>query len=189
MNALILALALLTPMQAQGKKKKAAAPPGPPTLENINPRDRMEGAIGDKRAGYYLWLDKDEWHLRTGSQNRKATFTGTIKLKGGTFKAWHEVGMEKKGKNPDWFRINDARNQMTWQITTAGGADGINFKVEAGSDAELEFDLIVGGAKGPQRVAIGKNGRHPSQVPFLLKAIPPERKEEEKPKKGKEKDK
>lgn len=183
MIALVTAVLLLVPAQAagQGKGKGAKKKPAQPKeIEDIDPTGRFEGGIIDQSSSFFLWFDEGEWRLRTGSTNKKTNFTGTIKVKNGTFASWHGAGLDKGKKNPDVFRINNERTELTFSFITNGRADGINFKIK-GDDAVLEFALNAEGRNGPKVVKIGKEKSNPSGMPFRIRAKPPE--SDDKPKK------
>jgi hypothetical protein len=174
MVALLTAAMLLLPVQAQGqgkgKGKKKDAPPK--EIEDIDATGRFEGGIIDQSASFFLWVDRGEWRLRTGSTNRKVTFSGTIKVRNGTFASWHAAGFEKGKKSQDVFRVSNDRAELAFTMVTAGKADGVNFKVK-GDDAILEFSLSAGARSGPRIVKIGKDKKNPSGMPFRLRARPP----------------
>jgi hypothetical protein len=173
MVALLTAVLLLVPAQAQGKGKGKKKKEPAKEIEDIDPSFRFEGGIIDQSMSYFLWIEAGEWRLRTGSTNRKAIFTGTIKVKNGTFASWHGAGLDKGKKNPDLFRINNDRTELTFHFVTSGRADGINFKIK-GDDAVLEFNLKAEQRNGPKVVRIGKDKVSPSGMPFRLRAKPPE---------------
>jgi hypothetical protein len=178
-TAVLLLITSQGPGQGKGKGgKKKNAPPK--EIEDIDPTGRFDGGIIDQSSSFFLWFDDGEWRLRTGSTNRKTNFTGTIKAKNGTFASWHGAGLDKGKKNPDVFRINNDRTELTFSFVTAGRADGINFKIK-GDDAILEFALNADGRNGPRVVKIGKEKQNPSGMPFRIRAKPPE--SEDKPKK------
>jgi hypothetical protein len=190
MTAFLVFAVLLAPLQDGGKKGNKKKPPTVPTvppdpnaIEKINPRDRFEGGIIDKRAGWFLWLEKDVWHLRSGSDNKKSTFSAVVRVKNGKFKSHVKMGFEKKGGS-DQFAVNADKTEMRFTLTTHGKADGVNFEVE-GDEAIVEFDLAVNGNKSPERIAVGMNKRHPKQNPFRLPNNPPEREKSGAPKKKK----
>lgn len=175
MVALVTAALLLIPCQApgqgKGKGKKKDAPPK--EIEDIDPSGRFEGGIIDQSASFFLWVDGGEWRLRTGSTNKKTTFSGTIKVKNGSFASFYGMGLDKGKKNPDSFRVSNDRTEMTFSFVTAGRADGVNFKVK-GDDAILEFNLTAGARNGPRIMKIGKEKLSPSGMPFRLRAHPPD---------------
>lgn len=189
MNAVLVSLLLLAPAQAPGqgkgkKNKNDGPPPAAKEIEDIDPEGRFEGGIIDQAQRYFLWLEDGEWRLRTGSTNVKTSFTGTIKVKNGTFASWHGAGLDKGKKNPDLFRISNDRTTMTFTLTTSGKADGINFKTK-GEDAVLEFNLTANGKNGPKVVRIGKEKQSPSGMPFRMKSPDPAAKTKKPGKEGK----
>lgn len=173
MVALLTAVLLLAPAQAQGKGKGKKKNEPAKEIENIDPSFRFEGGIIDQSASYFLWIEGGEWRLRTGSTNQKVVFSGTIKVKNGTFASWHGAGLDKGKKNPDLFRISNDRTQLTFSFVTSGRADGVNFKIN-GDEAILEFNLKAGQRNGPKVVKIGKEKQSPSGMPFRIRAKPPE---------------
>jgi hypothetical protein len=177
MIAIIASFLMLIPAQAPGQgkgknKKKNAGPPAAKEIEDIDPEGRFEGGIIDQAQRYFLWYDDGEWRLRTGSTNVKTSFTGSVKVKNGTFASWHGAGLDKGKKNPDFFRINNDRTELSFTFTTSGRADGVNFKTK-GDNVILEFNLTANGKSGPRVVRIGKEKQSPSAMPFRLKAPDP----------------
>jgi len=175
MVALLTAVLLLAPTQApgQGKGKGKKKNVQPKEIEDIDPVGRFEGGIIDQFTSFFLWVEDGEWRLRTGSTNKRATFTGTIKVKNGTFASWHGAGLDKSKTQNDLFRINNERTELTFSFITGRRADGVNFKIK-GDDAVLEFNLKAEARNGPKVVKIGKDKLNPSGMPFRLRAKPPE---------------
>ena len=182
MVALLTAVMLLTPVQAEKGKNKGKKRE-PKEIEDIDPVGRFEGGIIDQTTSFFLWVEDGEWRLRTGSTNKKANFTGTIKVKNGTFASWHGAGIESRKNNNDVFRINNDRTELSLSFVTGKRADGVNFKIN-GDDAILEFSLNADGKTGPRIVKIGKDKAIPSGMPFRLRVPAPDAK----PKKPAKKD-
>src|SRR4051812_11305443 len=157
MIALVTAILLLVPAQAPGQGKGKGAkkkPTQPKEIEDIDPTGRFEGGIIDQTTSFFVWVEDGEWRLRTGSTNKKATFSGSIKVKNGTFASWHGAGLDKSKTQNDVFRINNERTELSFSFITGRKADGVNFKIK-GDDAILEFALNADGRNGPRVVKIG----------------------------------
>lgn len=173
MVAIFAAALLLVPAQASGKGKAKKKPAPTKEIEEIDPTGRFEGGIINQASSFFVWFEDGEWRLRTGSTKKKTTFSGVIKVKNGAFASWHGAGLEKGKKNPDVFRVNGDRTEISFSFITLGKADGLNFKVK-GDDAILEFSLNGNGRTGPRVVKIGKEKQYPSGMPFRIRAKPPE---------------
>src|SRR5262252_7106616 len=48
-------------------------------IEAVDPNGRPEGALYDQSARYYLFYEKDAWHLHTTARSTR-TFSGVIRV-------------------------------------------------------------------------------------------------------------
>lgn len=141
--------------------------------EDLSPIGKPEqDLVQVNNARYYVWHDSTGWHLRTASR-AVATFSGSIKLDGGTFGKLRTIGFETKGSAADRWGVNPDRTELRFEIVTGGSFDGFDFDVR-GSDAQIEFDLKM--FKTPQarpgRIYIGRSGTHPKEATFRFPADP-----------------
>lgn len=162
----LLALAAAEQPTTKGKVAKAKGQP-----RELDPWDRPAGSIVNQTARYYVWYDKQGWHLRATAKGLR-TFSGQISVKQGSIKSCVPVGL-KDGKQkgiPDVWKVNDARSRLTFRFRTANKSDGFDLVVEG--DGELEFDLAIDNQKKPAALFVGAGKQHPSSNPFTLPATP-----------------
>jgi hypothetical protein len=165
----LLALAAAEQPTTKGKVAKAKGQP-----RELDPWDRPAGSIVDQTARYYVWYDKQGWHVRATAKGLR-TFSGTISIKQGSIKSCVPVGL-KDGKQkgiPDVWKVNDARSQLAFRFRTAQKSDGFDLVVQG--DGKIEFDLGIDNQKKPAAIFIGAGKRHPSSNPFTLPAAPPKK--------------
>lgn len=139
----------------------------------LDPFDRPEGSIVDQTARYYVWFDKQGWHLRTTAKVGR-NFHGTIKLKDAKVKSCLSVGLkndkQKKTATDSW-RVNDARDELKFAFKTGQLSDGFDLAVE-GDEGQIEFELLIDSQKNPRAIFVGRALGHPDQNPFHLQAVP-----------------
>lgn len=154
---------------ATGTQRKSLA-----ALEaaSLDPFDRPDGSIVDQTARFYVWFDKQGWHVRTTAKGAR-NFTGSIRLKDAKIKSCVPIGLtdgRQKGK-VDAVKFNDARNDLRFSFKTGTLSDGFDLAVE-GDKGQIEFDLSIDGKRNAKTVFIGSGKRHPSKTPFSLPATP-----------------
>lgn len=156
---------------AKGKAAKGKAAKSKSQPRAVDPWDRPAGSIVDQTARYYVWYDKQGWHLRATAKGLR-TFSGTIGINQGKIKSCVPVGL-KDGKQkgiPDIWKVNDARSQLSFRFRTAQKSDGFDLMVEG--DGRLKFDLRIDNQPKPAATFIGAGKQHPGQMPFTLPAAP-----------------
>ncbi|MEW4529309.1 hypothetical protein [Maioricimonas sp. JC845] len=123
-----------------------------------------------KNARFYVWRETRGWRVRTASKGL-VKFSGSIRLKGGSFGKMRQIGLERKGKYADRWGVSPARDELQFEIYTGGSFDGFDFDVR-GRDAKIEFDLRIGDAKRkmPRRIYVGRDSAHPKESTFMLPA-------------------
>jgi hypothetical protein len=135
----------------------------------IDPQGRPDHTKAGAPEHYALWHSKDGWHLRTMTKEHEHHFKGHIEVKGGEIE---EVKPVKLEHNDHWKAEG---TKITFDFSTKGGEDGIDWKVKGGKETMLEFSLHIG-EKDPtfvaDRIHIGKENAHPASDPFELPAHP-----------------
>jgi hypothetical protein len=149
------------------KAKKAPKAKAEPVV--LDPYGRPEGSIVDQTARYYVWHDGQGWHIRTTAKGGR-NFHGAVRIHNATIKTYKSVGLKEKQKKQDSWRVNDTRNELTFQFLTGNLSDGLDFVLEG--DGEVEFELKIGDQKNPQAVFVGRGLQHPDTNPFRLPAAP-----------------
>jgi hypothetical protein len=133
--------------------------------EASRPDDWSRGLAGrprfyGDRPGYYVWQDRDGFHVHwtMGGSSRRAS--GLITTDGRFFDAEavrfepHEDAM-----------ASDAR-LIAWETVTADGVDGVRFRV---GGSRLTFTLLIDGALASVgRVYLGAGGDSPPRNPFTI---------------------
>jgi hypothetical protein len=158
----------------KAQKKPAGSKAAKKSTEPVDPSGRPEGALaaklGAKSARYYVWQDKQGWHIRT-TANGTRRFHGTVRVKDGTIASCIPVGLKDRQKTQDAWRVEPKRKELAFDFKTSAAADGLDIQIE-GADAELEFDLLIDNEKKPRAVFLGKGQQHPGELPFRFKAAP-----------------
>jgi len=160
---------LLAQEPAKKAKKKAASRAQPVVLD---PLDRPEGAIHDQTARYYLWYDKEGWHLRATAKGARI-FSGTIRLKDAKIKSCVPIGLSdgKQKGFVDAIKFNDARNELKFSFRTANLSDGFDLAVD-GEEGQIQFELQIDTKKNPKAIFIGRGRQNPDSNPVILPAMP-----------------
>jgi len=164
--------AVLSQLAAQEPAKKVKkADKGKAEPQVLDPFDRPEESIVDQNARFYLWYDKQGWHLRTTSKMGRI-FRGTIKVKDARIASCRSIGLKEKQKNvKDAWQVNAARSELKFEFQTGKLSDGFDMVVE-GEEGEIEFELLIDMAKNPKTVFVGRGLQHPDENPFKLPATP-----------------
>lgn len=116
---------------------------------------------GDSR-GYFIWREGDTVHLRVTTYGREHTFSGVIRTDG---RFYHVRGFREE--NGDFHRSDRDHDSIFFRFHTAGGVDGIDFKV--GDADKLNFDLFIDGHRiSPHQIYVGHRGWHPDDNSFDL---------------------
>jgi hypothetical protein len=168
--------ALLHPGKASAQK--SADPKGAKNKkqsEPLDPSGRPEGPLaaklGVKGARYYVWYDKQGWHLRTTAGGTRR-FHGTMRVTDGTIASCISVGLKGDGKkSQDAWRVEPKRKELAFDFRTSTHSDGLDIRID-GDDAELEFNLLIDGQPKPRAVFLGKKQHNPIAMPLKLKAVP-----------------
>ena len=127
---------------------------------------RFEGkpdqATAELYTGYFVWQDKDGFHVWAGSSEQEHVFTGVIHTDG----FFDNVFMNIVGKN-DYTKVERKRQYLRFQMTTSGKVSGIDFNISNGTFAKLEL-LMDGENTSASNIYIGKEGWHPESHKFIL---------------------
>lgn len=116
---------------------------------------------GDAR-GYFIWHDNQGMHLRTTTKGHEHVYTGVIRTDG----RFVEVDEYRTEAN-DHIRVSRDRDTIWFKFSTAGGLDGLNFRVRGGE--KVHFDLYVDGHQiNRQQIFLGDNGHHPRDNSFTI---------------------
>lgn len=121
---------------------------------------RGQPSVGDSTQSLYLlWHDDGGWHLRWLVGNRPHIFSGVVTTNG-EFRGARAAG----GGLPVWLSAGGGR--LNFFTATLFGSDGLDFQT---TGTEMTFSLSVDQrAVGPGQVFIGRQGLHPTQMPFTL---------------------
>jgi hypothetical protein len=141
---------------------------------DFSPNGRPE-KMDHRGPNIYLWRMKDGFHLKTtGKDKDHSTLSGEIRVEGGKFVNVRnlenlEGGRRKRQKNVDIGWISPEKLIIRFKFVTAGLEDGFDFDVE-GENATVKFDLNTDGTGETRRIHIGKEGKHPPGMKFLVPA-------------------
>lgn len=112
--------------------------------------------------GYFIWHDDNGFHMWTTTKGYQHHFSGVIRTDG-RFVDVHGRRLE----TDDWYRVGPERHELKFEFTTAGGEDGVNFRIEGGD--RVNFDLFIDGHRiNPEEICIGSRGWHPERSDFTL---------------------
>lgn len=112
--------------------------------------------------GYFIWHDKDGFHLFTTTRGQRHVFTGVIRTDGG------RIEFKSRGaESNDRYRLDRNRDALSFRFDTRGDVDGVDFRVIGGK--RVNFDLYMDGKKiDTQEIYIGGEGWHPGRSNFTL---------------------
>jgi hypothetical protein len=117
---------------------------------------------GESR-GVFIWRDRDGLHLRTTTRGQEHVFSGVIRTDG---RFADVCGVRMEGN--DFIRLSRDRDTITFRFRTAGGEDGIDFRVW--ESERLSFDLFIDGHRIDTRnIYVGYRGWHPYRNEFTLR--------------------
>lgn len=163
--------AAVTGAQKEKTKSKAKKQKSEPLDVTGRPEGGLAAKHGAKSARYYVWYDKQGWHLRSTAGGTRR-FHGTVRVKDGKIASVLSVGLKGDGKkSQDAWRVDSARKELAFDFRTSTASDGLDIKID-GDQAELEFDLLIDNQKRPQRVFLGRKEQHPAELPLKLKSVP-----------------
>lgn len=112
--------------------------------------------------GYFIWHDESGFHVWTSTRGNQHEFSGVIRTNG----RFHDTHGQRLEWN-DFARVDSDRNMITFKFNTAGGEDGLNFRVAGGS--YVDFDLFIDGHRIDRKeIHIGDRGWHPESNDFRL---------------------
>jgi hypothetical protein len=113
--------------------------------------------------GYYIWHDRDGFHLRTTGPGPRHVFRATLRTDG-RFADVRLVRLE----GDDGYVIRDGGRRLDLRFETWSAVDGVDFQVL--NDDRIRFELRIDGRLAPtERIFLGREGRHPSRNPFTIK--------------------
>src|SRR5215213_10112473 len=121
------------------KSKKAVSNEASKALDvNGRPEGALAAKLGAKSARYYVWYDKQGWHLRTTASGTRH-FHGTIRVEDGKIASCVPVGLKRDGKKTqDAWRVGPDRKELKFDFRTSTASDGLDIKID-GDSAELQF--------------------------------------------------
>jgi hypothetical protein len=135
-----------------------------------DPQGKPDNFEPGKPAAYFVWHDRDGWHLRTTTARKLHRFRGTIEVDSGEITELLNHNSEARG--PDWARRSRDKKKVTFDLKTDGQADGLNFKVSDNAET-VTFSLNVDEGGAPtKRIFVGAQGRPPEASEFTLPAHP-----------------
>jgi hypothetical protein len=119
---------------------------------------------------YFVWQDKQGWHVHTDTGGKLHKFNITIETVGGRVVELSNIsGLEgKKKKNrKDHGKLSEDRRTVKATFTTSVLTDGIDFTVDANTSA-VRFELLINGEERAEWIALGANNSQPKQAAFAL---------------------
>ncbi|MDR3561189.1 MAG: hypothetical protein P4N41_24575 [Negativicutes bacterium] len=140
--------------------------------------------------GFYIWQDEHGFHIWTATHGEGHVFSGVIRTDGqfvrvrghrleadDSFKVYSDI------QERFWFdarqsgggnhfavggrEVDYANDKLRFKFDTAGGSDGLNFRVENAS--YIDFDLFMDGRPiHPREIYLGDSSWHPQRHTFRL---------------------
>lgn len=107
--------------------------------------------------GYWIWQDRQGWHLRTTSDAPRH-FRGTIEAMGGDPADLRAVGGAAGAVRQEGSRIQ-------FEYDAAGGEQGFDWVSSSGCN---RFEITIDGTTRPLRVFLGGVEESPARVPFAV---------------------
>ncbi len=128
---------------------------------------RVEGAPkdfdGGDRGGDYLWHDSSGFHLRVTHKNdNRVVYTGQIISP--TPLRIDPVKLEKG----DVAELSPDHRTLTFAFADYGHIDGVNFHTDCAARVTVTGLNAGNDRLPPNRVYLGRDERHPQQVPFTI---------------------
>jgi len=126
---------------------------------------KLEGkpsAFQQGNMGYFMWQDKDGFHLRTNAAGTKHIFNGSIRTNG----KFGDIFVKMPGADDSSY-VNSDRDKINFNFTNLSGEAGIDLSVKGGTD--VTFELFMDGETiDPEDIYIGSDGWHPGNSKFTL---------------------
>jgi hypothetical protein len=123
----------------------------------VNPVGQPLGLAKGNAIRYFLWYDKEGWHLRSDTGGRAHVFSGTISVVDGqiiTISNFERMEAGAKKPNADLGSVNNAKNEISFRFKTSLKRDGFDFQLNDVAK-EVRFKLLIDGKPAPERVLIG----------------------------------
>jgi hypothetical protein len=143
---------------------RGAHPPGNPFLvyvsETVGGRwpANHRGQPPFFGAGYYVWHDGEEWHVRWQGRGWGA-LSGLVSTDG-RFQGVGRVRLEADDL------LARSRGLIAWEAQATGDTDGVDFRT---TGRRLHFTLLTHGAPiSPALIFIGAGGVHPGANPYTV---------------------
>jgi hypothetical protein len=115
-----------------------------------------------KVLGYFIWVDKEGFHLRWCTDGKPFLFTGRID----TDKPVKEI-KDVRAEAGGWAKIYGNRIVM-FSKTSRGQVDGLDLTIPNGRIVQIEFH-IDGKEPTPEQIFLGEKGAHPKGVPLKIR--------------------
>lgn len=128
-------------------------------LTPLNPEGAPNFAPGSP-ASYWIWYDKEGWHLRTTTALNPSRFTGTITAEEGEITEVKLYNTEKKESAQ-----LESPHKLNLDLYAHGNAVGVDFKSPAKC---LYCDLKVDGKHYKNLIYVGKGEETPKLIPFYV---------------------
>lgn len=113
--------------------------------------------VAGSPEGYWIWRDRQGWHLRTTSDAPRR-FQGTIETVGGGVSTVRPIGRADGAVHHEGANID-------FDYSAAGGEQGFDWTASSGCS---RFDLYIDGTTRPLRVFLGRIEDSPSRIPFAV---------------------
>ncbi len=113
--------------------------------------------VAGSPEGYWIWRDRQGWHLRTTSDVPRR-FQGSVETVGGQVSTVRPVGRAEGGVHREGANIE-------FDYQASGGEQGFDWTASSGCS---RFDLYIDGETRPLRVFLGGIDTSPNRVPFAV---------------------
>jgi hypothetical protein len=127
----------------------------------LNPEGQPEGFKAGVNHRYFVWHDREGWHLRTTTARERHRFHGEVVPDEGSIQDLRTFRRERG----DWVTLGPNGSKVLFDLSTDEGLDGFDFRSNAQT---LRFRLLMDGKERPELIFVGLTGNNPPAVPFAI---------------------
>lgn len=153
---LLVLLGLLFLSSCVTVQEGGVAPP-PPPLRSMPAEGRPAFHRG-LPASYWVWHDREGWHLRVTTAAGRHQFRGVIEASGGFIEGFHATRLEWRDRV-----VEEGRRMIRFDFWAHGDIDGFDWRSTTGCNI---FELYIDGMPRPEFVFVGAFGNNPPATSF-----------------------